>query len=133
MTEFIKQAREYFEQNPDKNDFWIQNPNVPLNLLHFTREFADYCTSVATRITKEQEAYLWSWPLVSPRTFPKYPNALEEMEKAAIKIQKEEEATMLWGKPKLRSEYTIGNGIIVTQSEPKILSTLQEETKSDHE
>lgn len=58
MAAFIKQAEEYFEQNPDKNDFWMPNPDFPLNLLHFTREFIDYCNSISIRTSKEQEEFM---------------------------------------------------------------------------
>ena len=37
MTDFIKQAKEYFEQNPDQDVFCVTNPDTPKHFKSITK------------------------------------------------------------------------------------------------
>ncbi len=61
MTDFIKQAREYFEQNPDKSEFYLQDTNAPHGFRMITRKFIKTCDLISRRTEMESK---WNWPLI---------------------------------------------------------------------
>ena len=73
MTDFIKQAKEYFEQNPDEEVFCITNPDNPNHFKTVTKKaMEEYEEWAKTNIVFIEDTYITT-PIQSKelRTFDK--------------------------------------------------------------